>query len=296
MEKLKIAILGASGIGKFHAREFVYLGSNITSILGSSQESAEKTAQNLQKEFGIRVKPYSDLNLLLKDKIDAVSICTPLPTHYLFAKKCLENKLNVLCEKPFVTSILQAKELFNLARKARKKMGINMQWPAVLKELHYDSRVNYFEMRMGSGVKGIKILEEYLPHQNSLLIKLCGVGFPKEINFTKKNEEDVEIEFEYISKKGICKVKYTMAFKEDRPREIFFKINKKEFYRVVSENYSQKIISDGEEVFSGDPLTSSLKHFLQTVSYGKKPLISEKEVLANIELYNQIMEKYLIKN
>ena len=47
--------------------------------------------------------------------VDAVYISTPNSTHYEIAKKCIELKKPVLCEKPVATSYEQACELFELA-------------------------------------------------------------------------------------------------------------------------------------------------------------------------------------
>lgn len=49
------------------------------------------------------------------DGVDAVYISTPNCTHYEIAKKCIELKKPVLCEKPVATSYEQACELFELA-------------------------------------------------------------------------------------------------------------------------------------------------------------------------------------
>ena len=49
------------------------------------------------------------------DGVDAVYISTPNSTHYEIAKKCIELKKPVLCEKPVATSYEQACELFELA-------------------------------------------------------------------------------------------------------------------------------------------------------------------------------------
>ena len=51
MEKLRIAILGASGIGKFHARDFKKAGCDVVAILGSNDKTAKATSEMLKKEF-----------------------------------------------------------------------------------------------------------------------------------------------------------------------------------------------------------------------------------------------------
>src|SRR3989344_8952594 len=101
MPKPMIAILGASGIGKFHARDFQKAGCEVVAILGSTEESAARTATKLRDDFNIEARPYCDLEtLLLSEKLDAVSICTPSELHALQVRKCLRAGLHVLCEKP----------------------------------------------------------------------------------------------------------------------------------------------------------------------------------------------------
>jgi len=51
------------------------------------------------------------------DKIDFVVIVTPNFTHYPIAKVFLENKINVVCDKPLTVTSQQAKELDELAEK-----------------------------------------------------------------------------------------------------------------------------------------------------------------------------------
>lgn len=59
----------------------------------------------------------SDLNKLLIDPdINLIVITTPIDSHYKYIKLCLENNKNVLCEKPFLKTSNEAKELFTLAK------------------------------------------------------------------------------------------------------------------------------------------------------------------------------------
>jgi predicted dehydrogenase len=66
---------------------------------------------------------YSDYEEMAKeegkkdDKIDFVVIVTPNFTHYPIAKVFLENKINVVCDKPFTVTSGQAGELKELAKK-----------------------------------------------------------------------------------------------------------------------------------------------------------------------------------
>lgn len=60
---------------------------------------------------------YGSYEALCKDNtVDAVYIATPPFTHYALAKMALMNGKHVLCEKPFLSSENEVKELFELAR------------------------------------------------------------------------------------------------------------------------------------------------------------------------------------
>ena len=47
---IRVAILGASGIGEVHARIMHSLGARIVAILGSTKSSADLTANQLNKK------------------------------------------------------------------------------------------------------------------------------------------------------------------------------------------------------------------------------------------------------
>ncbi|PLT28793.1 oxidoreductase [Peribacillus deserti] len=72
-------------------------------------------------ELEEQYKPYgieftSEINDVLHDPdIQLVSICTSHASHYEFARRSLENNKHVLVEKPFVTTLAEARDLINLA-------------------------------------------------------------------------------------------------------------------------------------------------------------------------------------
>lgn len=83
-----------------------------------------KTIYNRSKKLEVE-EQYKDrdinftnsINELLEDEsIKLVTICTSGDTHYKFAKMCLEQDKNVLVEKPFTSTYVEAKELIELAK------------------------------------------------------------------------------------------------------------------------------------------------------------------------------------
>ncbi len=73
-----------------------------------------RTGESLSLE---RDKVFNDYDTLInkvKD-LDFISIVTPNNLHFPIAKKCLENRINVMCEKPVTLKLQEALELKKMA-------------------------------------------------------------------------------------------------------------------------------------------------------------------------------------
>lgn len=62
---------------------------------------------------------YIQYKKLLQLNLDAVIISTPPSTHFNLAKEMLEAGLHIFVEKPFVTTILEAEKLFEIAQEKK---------------------------------------------------------------------------------------------------------------------------------------------------------------------------------
>ncbi len=111
MKKLKIGLIGVGHMGQYHLN----ILSNMESIefIGMSDKNTERL-EDLSEKY--EVKGYDDFRKLAK-KCDAVCIATPTKTHYEVAIECLDMGKHVLLEKPMTTSIKEARELVDAARK-----------------------------------------------------------------------------------------------------------------------------------------------------------------------------------
>ena len=61
--------------------------------------------------------------------VDAVHICTPLPTHYELCRQALESGANVLCEKPLAPSERDIESLYAIATKQQRRLWVVHQFP-----------------------------------------------------------------------------------------------------------------------------------------------------------------------
>ena len=72
-------------------------------------------SRRLEKNF--KVKFIKDLDIFFQQEIDLVYINVPPEFHYNYIKQCIDNKKNIICEKPLTMNYLDAKYLYKLAEK-----------------------------------------------------------------------------------------------------------------------------------------------------------------------------------
>jgi predicted dehydrogenase len=95
---LRVAVLGASGFGRHHAKWYAELGCEVVAFLGSSPPTVEATGKALRDGQGFRGRGYTSLDALLaSEQPEAVSVCTPAPLHGEHALAAIEAGCSVLC-------------------------------------------------------------------------------------------------------------------------------------------------------------------------------------------------------
>jgi len=124
MKKIKIASIGSGWVVSNRHIPALYNNDKfeIVAVVGRQEEKLKKLA----KKYKIPKFYTGDATKnkeWLKD-CDAVMIGTDPMSHYKLAKFCLQNGKHVLMEKPFTTSVKESKELVDLAKKKKLKLGI----------------------------------------------------------------------------------------------------------------------------------------------------------------------------
>ncbi|MEG1789721.1 MAG: Gfo/Idh/MocA family oxidoreductase, partial [Oscillospiraceae bacterium] len=113
MEKtIKTAVIGCGKVGHFHAKAYkACQGSELVACLARSREKAEAFA----REYGIRA--YTDLETMVREcGVEAVSICTPHPSHAKMAVDCCRLGVNIAIEKPLAASLSDCDAILEAAR------------------------------------------------------------------------------------------------------------------------------------------------------------------------------------
>ncbi len=302
MKRLRVAVIGARGIGKFHVREFKAAGAEIIAIVGTSVESLAQTAEDL-RSYGVIPLVYTSLETLIASQsVDAVSVCTPPEYHYDQAKQCLLAGLHTFCEKPFIcTSDFDntrfAQELITIATEKNLVISMNTQWPSVLpfcKPFVNMSKVSEFSMSMQPLAIGKEMLVEQVSHMNSMLIHLMPEGEASDIRFTQEGEEKRDVYFTYENNISKCQVHYAFKHKKERPRAILFSINGTTFEREIGDNHKQTLVTGESTITIPDPFAASISTFVHAVEKRDEALVTPRQIIENMRLQDQIMRSYTL--
>lgn len=141
---LRVAVIGASGIGKNHARWFHRHGCHVVAFVGSSPQSVAATHKVLQAGFGFDGQGYDSVEGMLGEAHpDIVCISSPPAFHYEQALQCFLHGAHVLCEKPLVYDqsfssqklITQANHMVTAAAEAKVLLGTQMQYAVAVETL-----------------------------------------------------------------------------------------------------------------------------------------------------------------
>jgi predicted dehydrogenase len=108
--------MGLGFAGFKHLRAF---SNNPRTIISAVCECNEEKLNQVAEEFDVPILT-KDFDKLLKAGMDVVVICIPDHLHAEYVLKALECGLNVLCEKPLVTSIEDAGIIVRASKKAGK--------------------------------------------------------------------------------------------------------------------------------------------------------------------------------
>jgi len=137
-EPVGVAVIGAGAIAQAHLYSFQRASSHarLVAVCDSDQARAQVAAERFGA--GLACRDYRDV--LARDDVQAVSICTPPFTHLEIATAALRAGKHVLCEKP-VTPTLAALDAIAEEERASRRV-----FSAV------------FQLRFGRGAQQVRLL------------------------------------------------------------------------------------------------------------------------------------------
>ena len=184
---MKICVIGAGGWGKNHINTLNKLNA-LHGIVDSNKELLDSYT-----DINEDCKFFSSLKQTFSESFDGYVIATPAETHYAIANQLLNERKNILVEKPVCLKYSEAKELYNKA--LEKKcfiMGghLLLFHPAFIKmnelvksnkigklSYLYSNRLNFGKVRSHANA-----MWSLAPHDISLLLFFCNT-FPEKVSY-----------------------------------------------------------------------------------------------------------------
>ncbi len=288
MKKIKIGIVGIGHLGSRHLKVYSELKekAEIIGVCDLNVAPTMKLAEHYKSPF---IEDYKDL----AGKIDAVNICTPTESHYEVAKFFLNHRTHTFIEKPITTTVDQADELIELAKKNNLKLQIGHieRFNSAFESIkHFTHKPLFIEChrlnRFPNRSLDIGVVMDLMIHDIDIVLGLIRSPI-KDIQATGVNVltslEDiasVRITFESgcvcnltasrISEEVMRKIR---IFQKD----IYISLDYVKQEAFIYKKHEKQILKHSLPIEREEPLKTELEHFIDCVNEDKKPLISGDE-------------------
>jgi len=316
LKDLKLAIFGAGRWGMNHVKTAASILSPENIIVFDSDPATESKIKSVNNQITFIKYPgtnnqYQDFNLAV--------IATPVETHFVLAKKLLEDGKHILVEKPITLKANEAKYLLDLSLSHKLKLMVGhvlLYHPAVnrMKEEIENGKIGNLQyiysnrLNLGAIRSEENSLWSFAPHDISIIQYLVNAN-PDEVianggAFIQKEIEDSTLTFLSYPRnvKAHIFVSWLHPFKEqrmvvigDKGMFVFedsLKNEKLKFYKKGFEfkNGSiEKFESEYEviEFPNKMPLQEEHLHFYDCVLNNKQPLTDGKHAWEVLKILEQ---------
>ncbi|NLG76385.1 MAG: Gfo/Idh/MocA family oxidoreductase, partial [Xanthomonadaceae bacterium] len=305
---LRTAVVGVGYLGRFHAQKYAQLpGSRLVAVVDANPEAAAKVAAELGVEA---LEDYR----ALAGRVDAVSLAVPTPLHHRIGCELLEQGIHVLIEKPIATTVQEARELIELARRRGCVLQVGHLErfnPAVVAAIARLQRPRFVESHRLAPFKqrgtDVSVVLDLMIHDIDLIQELVGAPIDSiDAIGASVFSGEIDIVNARIKFEGGCVANTTasrISLKQERKIRIFQDdaylsidmqqkilsvIRKKEAAATVE---SPAQVSIEEESFDqGDALREEIASFLDAIRTRSEPVVTGEDGLRALETAMRITE------
>jgi predicted dehydrogenase len=306
MKKLKIAVIGAGHLGKYHADIYNSLkDSELVGVCDINKERADKIAK------AYKISSYPNYKELI-GKIDAATIAVPTKEHYAIAKDLIKNKIHLLIEKPITENLNQANELIRLAKenKVLLQVGHIERFNSAIRALTKIIKVPKFIEchRLGPfQPRGtdVGVVLDLMIHDIDIILHLVKSDI-KELDAVGvkvlSNHEDIANVRLSFDNGAICNITAS-RISQERVRKIrIFQKNayiSLDYIQQEANIYTKKgksIIEKNINIDKQNPLKEEIKSFIKCINSKKRPLVSGEEAKKALKVALKIVKEIHKKN
>ncbi len=305
---LRTAVVGVGYLGRFHAQKYAQLpGSHLVAVVDASAEAAAKVGAELG------VEALGDYRSLA-GRVDAVSLAVPTPLHHRIGCELLEQGVHVLIEKPIATTVQEARELIEAARRGGAVLQVGHLErfnPAVVAAVAKLNAPRFVESHRLAPFKqrgtDVSVVLDLMIHDIDLIQELVGAPIESiDAIGASVFSGEIDIANARITFEGGCVANTTasrISLKQERKIRIFqddaylsidmqqkiLSIIRKKDAAAAVESPAQ--VSIEEESFDqGDALRDEIQAFLHAVRTRSEPVVTGEDGLRALETATRITE------
>ncbi len=308
MKKIKVGVVGVGYFGQFHVEKYAHIKD--VELVGVVDVDAPRVRDIARRYRTQSFSHHADLF----NRVQAVSIAVPTPSHYLIAKEFFLHGIDILLEKPISTTVEEADALIQLAHSkglifqvghverfngALSGLEGKIQHPRFI-ESH---RLGPFP---GRGAD-VDVVLDLMIHDLDILFSLVhskvkrfqAVGMP--LLTHTSDMANVHLEFENGCRANLTasrvsneKVRKTRIFQPDGIFSIDYLFQKLSFFKKAvplgKEDHPEMVMED-IPVQKIDPLEAEIHSFLQSVRNRRPVRVSGSDGKRALEMALQIIQK-----
>lgn len=311
MKMIRTAVIGVGSLGQHHAR---ILGQHPDSKLEYIVDTDEKRAEKIIKSNKLNASVLTDYKGLI-GKVDAAVIAAPTQYHYEIAKPLLESGIHCLVEKPITLSVEEAQKLIEIAQNKNVILQVGHVErfnPAVIAAAPYVHNPRFIEVnRLGPydpRTAHIGVVLDLMIHDLDMLFYLVKdkvVSFEAHgAKILSETEDIAKVRLKFAngcvadvsaSRVSMDKYRRIRIFQPDAYISVDYAGKSLKMY--TKKEGKEKITSlfdidiKKPKIPSNEPLFYELDNFLQSVTEGKKPMVSGEQGRDAVELALNILKQ-----
>jgi len=303
MRRLRVGVVGVGFWGRNHARVLRKIpNANLVAVCDTEEEAARQVGEKF------RVGWYTDLDQLLsREDLDAVTICTPTAAHADVALRTIERSKHLLIEKPVSSTVDEARLIVSAADKRGVHLmvgSIERFNPAVrqLKKMVKDGALGrlIFTMarrvsRRPERVEDVGIVRDSAIHDIDVMRYLL----ESEVETVYARTGSLKFKFEDYAEALLVFKSGNVGFIDANwltPRKIRSLIATGSEATATIDYLSQKIVVEGLKKAKKiqpkweEPLQAELKHFVNTILEDGEPIVTGQDGVQTLRICEAIIE------
>ena len=305
---IKALVIGPSGIGSVHIREFLRYGITDLAFIGKSNKKKRFFNFFFEKSDQLNITNLKNTKNIKNYRPNIVSICSPANKHFKHILDCINYTNFIIVEKPFIwfknkkKNVLKA--AINLLKKTKTKIVVNLPMVSVAKQFikkkEIPARINL--LKFCYYTKGTKFYDEIpidlLPHALSFLITILK-GRKLDISRLKIRQFKTKWSCDFVIGCTVCKFRFKQnsSYKQSTLK---FTINKNYYKRHLIQSKDDQINyfvkNNHKRIFIKNPMKDYISYLMGIFSAREKIKSNNNLVLQIIKIKQKLLNYNNIKN